>query len=140
MRIQNSIFERSDLVQMEALRHRMVRNNVLTSNIANAETPGFLALGYDFEKQLQELAAPTGALKLKANDPKHLLNGFTKASGEMKADVYVRPQESIGNDGNTVDVDKEMSQMAENQILYRATIEMLNRKIGLLRYAIQGGR
>ena len=52
----------------------------------------------------------------------------------------MKPTESIGNDGNTVDVDKEMTEMAANQIVYRATIEILNRQLGMLRYGINGGR
>jgi flagellar basal-body rod protein FlgB len=39
-----------------------------------------------------------------------------------------------------VDIDTEMAQFSENQILYRAAVESLNRKLGMLRYAISGGR
>ena len=54
-------------------------------------------------------------------------------------EVFVRPTESVGQDGNTVDVDEEMGRLAQNQIMYRSAVELLNRKIGTLKYAISAG-
>ncbi len=136
----NSLFDFSDKVQVAALGHRMRRSQVITSNIANAETPGFRALGYDFEKQLQEVTGGSEAIPVRTNNPKHLHNAFTQADGTIRPDVFVRPTESVAHDGNTVDIDTEMAQFSENQILYRASVETLNRKLGMLRYAISGGR
>ncbi len=134
------IFNFSDQLQMQSLNFRDKRNNVIAANIANAETPGFRAFGYDFEKQLQSIAKLNEPIDVKVANPKHLRNGFTNAEGKVKPDVYIRPNESIGEDGNTVDVDVEMAQLAKNQILFRTTVEALNRKIGVLKYAINGGR
>jgi flagellar basal-body rod protein FlgB len=67
-------------------------------------------------------------------------NNFTQTDGTIKPDVYVRPTESVDEDGNTVDMDTEMAQLAQNQILFKTAVETLNRKIGTLRYAINGGR
>ena len=47
------LFNHADKVQMASMQQRLQRSHVLNSNIANAETPGYRALGYDFEKQLQ---------------------------------------------------------------------------------------
>jgi flagellar basal-body rod protein FlgB len=134
------IFNFSDKLQMESLSQRSRRNEIITGNIANAETPGYRAFGYDFEKQLQDLAASKDAVNVKTTDPRHLKNNFTSADGKIKPDVYVRPSESVDEDGNTVDMDAEMSQLAQNQILFRTAVETLNRKIGTLKYAINGGR
>lgn len=134
------LFNFSDRLQMESLNHRFRRSQVLSANIANAETPGFRAIGYDFEDQLQELSGSNEPLKLKVTDLRHKTHEFVQADGTIQPDVFVRPTESVGNDGNTVDLDFEMSSLAQNQILYRTTIEALNRKIGIMRYAISGGR
>jgi flagellar basal-body rod protein FlgB len=134
------IFNFSDKIQMESLSQRSRRNEIITGNIANAETPGYRAFGYDFEKQLQDLAASKEAVGVKTTDPRHLKNNFTSADGKIKPDVYVRPSASVDEDGNTVDMDAEMSQLAQNQILFRTAVETLNRKIGTLKYAINGGR
>ncbi len=134
------LFNFSDRLQMQSLGFRGKRNEVVTANIANAETPGFRAFGFDFEKQLQVLGDDGAKSALKTSDPRHLRNAFTQADGNIRPDVFVRPTESVDEDGNTVDIDVEMSEMAKNQILYRTTVETLNRKIGMLKYAINGGR
>jgi flagellar basal-body rod protein FlgB len=138
--IVGGIFNFSDKLQMESLNQRSRRNEVITANIANAETPGYRAFGYDFEKQLQDLAKMNEPIAVKVTNPRHLKNNFTQADGSMKPDVYVRPTESVDQDGNTVDMDTEMAQLAQNQILFRTAVETLNRKIGTLKYAINGGR
>ena len=139
-RIQGGVFNFADRLQMAALDQRLKRSEVISGNIANAETPGFRALGYDFEDQLASMAGLDGKVPIKTSNEKHFQNAFTQANGKARADVFVRPTESIGEDGNTVDVDTEMVQMAQNQMLYRSAVEMINRKVGMIKYAINGGR
>lgn len=139
-RLIGGIFNFADRLQMVSLDQRNKRSEVISSNVANSETPGFRAIGYDFEEQLQAVSRLDRRTPLKVQDDRHLRNAFTKASGEIEPDVYVQPTESVGEDGNTVDVDSEMARMAQNQILYRSAVEMINRKVGIIRYAINGGR
>jgi len=134
------LFTRGDYVKMGALNQRLERQHVINSNVANAETPGYRALGYDFEEQLQALSGSEGDnIPMQASDPRHYINGMADADGTITPEVYLRPTESVGQDGNTVDVDQEMAAMAENQILYKATVELINKKIGTLKYAIANG-
>jgi flagellar basal-body rod protein FlgB len=134
------IFNPSDKLQFENLNRRLERNHVINSNIANAETPGFRAIGYDFEEQLQAVADANEGAEMKVSNPRHIIHSFASADGEIRPDVFVRPTETVGEDGNTVDLDLEMGDLAKNEILYRSAIETINRKIGILRYAINGGR
>lgn len=136
----SGIFNFADRLQMAALSQRATRAKVITSNIANAETPGFRALGYDFEKQLQAAAGTDEPLQMRTTSAAHLRNRYAGADGSLSPDVYVRPTESVGQDGNTVDVDVEMGEMAKNEILYRSAVEIINRKLATIRYAINGGR
>lgn len=138
-KVVGGIFDFHDRVQMETLNQRLERNKVITANVANSETPGFRAFGYDFEDQLQALADSSNPFLMKASDDKHFRNGHTEADGTFYPDVYMRPTESVSHDGNTVDVDDEMAKMAKNQILYQATVEFINRKVGILKYAIKAG-
>ncbi|MEZ4742021.1 MAG: flagellar basal body rod protein FlgB [Bdellovibrionota bacterium] len=108
--------------------------------MANSETPGYRAIGYDFEKQLQAVSGASDTLTMKTSSPRHFRQDLARADGSIIPDVYVRPTESISEDGNTVDVDQEMAKLAENEILYRTAVETINRKIGMIRYAINGGR
>ena len=134
------LFNFSDRLQMESLGLRTKRNDVITANVANAETPGYRAYGFDFEKQLQDVGKMNDPISVKTSRPGHLRNSFTSADGKITPDVFVTPTESVDEDGNTVEIDGEMAAMAKNQILYRTTVETLNRKIGMLKYAINGGR
>jgi flagellar basal-body rod protein FlgB len=136
----NQIFNKTQEVLEESLNLRMQRHMVNLSNISNSMTPGYRALGFDFEKQLQAAVGGPNETPMKTSDPRHIKNPGLSADGSLKPDLFVKPTESIGNDGNTVDVDQEMSEIAANQIIYRATIEILNRQLGMLRYGINGGR
>ena len=134
------IFDFSDNFQVEVLNHRLRRNQVVNANIANSETPGYRALGYDFEEQLQAVAEINDPIPVKVTNGMHRKHNLALANGSVTPDVFVRPTESIGHDGNTVDVDEEMAKLTQNDILYRTALETINRKIGLLKYAITGGR
>jgi flagellar basal-body rod protein FlgB len=119
---------------------RQLRNTVTSANIANAETPGYTAKKVDFEDALSRALTLEGAGTLKASDPGH----FPTGPGSLmntKADVYENPDANINNDGNTVDLEKEMSTLAENSILYKAAISLINKKLAALKYAAgDGGR
>jgi flagellar basal-body rod protein FlgB len=138
--IGNQIFGKPDAVLEESLNQRLKRQNVNVANITNSLTPGYRALGFDFEKQLQAAIGSDKDLIMKVSDSRQIKAPGMGADGVLKPDLYVKPTESIGNDGNTVDIDQEMTEVAGNQIIYKATIETLNRKLGMLRYAINGGR
>jgi flagellar basal-body rod protein FlgB len=138
--VANQVFSKADAVLEEGLNQRLKRQDVIASNLVNAYTPGYRALGYEFENQLQSAIGSEDGLPLKTTDAKHIKQPGLSADGNIKGDLHVKPSESIGNDGNSVDVDKEMSDMAANQLIYRATIETMNRRLGMMRYGINGGR
>ncbi|NBO38624.1 flagellar basal body rod protein FlgB [bacterium] len=136
----NQVFAKADSVLEESLNQRLIKQNVITSNISNAETPGYRALGYEFEEQLRAAVGNDGQMAIQATDARHFKHQGLTVNGDLRGDLHVKPTESIGNDGNTVDMDAEMAELAWNQTLYRATVELLNRRLGMLRYGINGGR
>lgn len=135
----DTLFSRSTETLESTLNHRLQRQKVIVSNIANAMTPGYRALGYEFETQLQKSVDASKRSRMASTDPRHFQGQGVLGDGQVKPDVHVKPTESVGNDGNTVDVDREMADLAENQILYNFTIEVLNRRLAMLRYGINGG-
>lgn len=139
MKIVGGLFTSDDKVQIESLNHRLTRNKVVTSNITNAETPGYRAIGYSFEEQLQALAGKDEPFPMRTTHDRHFRSSHLLEDGTVESDVFVRPTESVSEDGNTVDMDGEMADLAENQTLYRATIDLINRKLGTIRYAISNG-
>jgi flagellar basal-body rod protein FlgB len=137
--VSDTLFSNDTKTLESTLNHRLQRQKVIVGNIANSMTPGYRALGYDFETQLQKSLASGKSSSMTTTDPRHVRGQGVSGNGDFKADLHVKPTESIGNDGNTVDVDREMSDLAENQILYNFTVEVLNRRLAMLRYGINGG-
>jgi flagellar basal-body rod protein FlgB len=124
-----------------ALSLRSQRQQLLASNIANADTPQYKARDIDFANALQGVmargAAPAGTLV--ATAPAHL--GAAAPSSDVLPDgtaVLYRTPAQGSVDGNTVDMDVERNQFADNAIRYEAGITMINQQIRGLLAAIQG--
>ena len=118
---------------------RSLRQNVVTANIANAETPGYAAKKLDFEQALGRALELEGIGSMKTTSEGHFIGG-AGSMARVKADTYDNPDASINNDGNTVDLEREMSNLAENTIMYRAALQLINKKLASLRYAAGDGR
>jgi flagellar basal-body rod protein FlgB len=119
---------------------RQVRNNVISSNIANAETPGYQAKKVDFEEALGRALDLEGIGTPEGTEPGHYPVG-RGALSRVKADIYENPDVEVSNDGNTVDLEKEMASLAENSIMYKAAIQLINKKMAALKYAVtEGGK
>ncbi|WP_255989819.1 flagellar basal body rod protein FlgB [Chitinolyticbacter albus] len=121
--------------QESALSLRARRQEVLASNIANADTPQYKALDFDFRSAYEAAVSgkPTGTLK--ATDARHLQpqSQIDPLSPQM---LYRNPyQASI--DGNTVEMDTEMREFADNAIRYQAAITFMQRRVEGLRNAMQ---
>ncbi len=124
----------------ESLDQRLLKHNVHVSNVVNSETPGYRARGYEFEKQLQDAMGNNDRPKMRTTHSNHYMNTSQTRDGKIVPEVFIQPTESIGSDGNTVDVEKEMMAMAQNQIMYRTSADLISKKFALLHYAISGGR
>ena len=78
--------------------------------------------------------------ELSTNSPDHFAMG-TSAIGKERIEVEDNPDADVNPDRNTVDLDKEMSTLAENSILYKAALTLINKKMAMLKYGIgDGGR
>ncbi len=134
------IFDKTTDALSASVNFRLLRNNVVSSNIANAETPGYKAKKVDFEDALSRAIDISGLNKMNTDHGDHFPVG-RGAISRLKADVYDDPDISLGNDGNTVDLEKEMAKLAENTILYKAALKLINKKMAALKYvASEGGR
>ena len=118
----------------QALKLRAFRNQVLSANIANADTPNFKARDVDFSAALSQ-AKGDGAT-LRTTHDRHIRSMSTNSLG---ADVMYRLPMQPTLDGNTVSVDVEQAAFAENALQYRASLAFLDGKIRTLKYALKGG-
>lgn len=118
----------------QALQLRAFRNQVLSANIANADTPHYKARDVDFAGALS--AAKGESTSLKTTHAGHIRSLSTNALG---ADVQYRVPMQPTLDGNTVETDVEQAAFAENALMYRATLAFLDGQIRSIKYAIKGG-
>ena len=116
-----------------ALSLRSQRQQVLASNIANADTPNFKARDMDFNSALA--GAMSGASPTAAGP-----GAAASAAAPGAAALLYRAPVQGAVDGNTVDMDVERNQFADNAIRYEAGITMLNAQIRNMMAAIQGGQ
>ena len=129
---------RFDLDQVFAAHARALqignqRMELLSANLANADTPGFLARDVDFRAAMQ--AAEGSAFELEATRPGHIRIG----GDNRPADVLYRTAIQPSLDGNTVDTERESAAVAETAVRYEAALMFINSKIQGLRLAITGG-
>lgn len=135
----SDIFDKTTNALATSLHMRQIRNNVTASNIANAETPGYQARKMDFEGALQRALDLDGMSKLSTSSGDHIPVGGVSVKAS-RPDIYEDPEGIAGNDGNTVDVEKEMSALSENAIMYKAALQLINKKMAALKYAASEGR
>jgi flagellar basal-body rod protein FlgB len=111
-----------------ALRLRSARQELLASNIANADTPNYKAKDIDFASALQgAMSGSTTNLPLATTSTSH----FGSATGEnvMGAPVMYRNVLQPSADGNTVDMDVERAQFADNALRYEASVSFVSGQV-----------
>lgn len=109
------------------------RHNVIASNIANVDTPGFVP--QDLVRR-EELHGSAG-LPLAGTSPMHFPFG-----GDGGPSAFVATPDgmaTVGRDGNAVSLEHEMSRLAANDLRYDSIATMVSRHIGMLRYAASDG-
>lgn len=112
------------------------RHSLISSNISHLDTPRYKPKEIDFESALKQAMSPGPKASLARTDSRHL--GTVK---EGAAEVDVREEEDEWNGFNWVNIDREMTRLVENDLMYRTASEILMRKIALLREIIrEGGR
>jgi len=124
----------------DALKLRAERQRVLAANIANADTPNYKAMDFDFRQALlNATAGPTatasGGSALATTDSRHL---STTTLGLPGVDMQYRTPNQLSIDGNSVEMDTERARFADNAVRYEASLRFLSGQIKTLTLAIQG--
>ena len=124
----------------KTLDFRTQRQDLLASNIANKDTPGFKAEDLVFERSLEKAMHAEQPGPLKTTNEKHFNGRNTPPLELVKGQRIYSASPFPDFDGNTVDLDREMAKMAENQLMYNASIRMLTHQFRMLKTAITEGR
>lgn len=114
---------------------RTLRHNVIASNIANEETPGYKAKDINFQKELDK-SVSAGGIQLYNTQNNHF-SGKNPSNG---IEVIARQENAAGLDNNSVSLEGEMVKMAENTMMYNADMTILAKRFRSLREAIKEGR
>jgi flagellar basal-body rod protein FlgB len=123
-------------VHAAALQVRSRRTELLATNLANADTPGYQARDIDFRKALANAASTSPSpVTMQATHAGHLQ---AASASEANADLLYRTPLAPSVDGNTVDVQLEQAAFAENAVRYQATLSFLSSKFRGLMTAITG--
>ncbi|MFY4773880.1 flagellar basal body rod protein FlgB [Metabacillus sp. RGM 3146] len=129
-----NIFANSTMQSLEkAVDYSSLKQKVISNNIANVDTPNFKAQEVNFR---EALSSEVDKLQANRTDSKHF--EFTGGTGEPF--VFSNTNSSYQQNGNNVDIDSEMSEMAKNQIYYNALIDRLNGQFQSLKTVIRGGK
>ena len=122
--------------QSEALVLRAERQRLLASNIANADTPGYVARDMDFATALRQA---TGQQErpwtMAATNAGHL--PLTSGADTQRGLVYAAASQT-NLDRNTVDMDRERANFADNAVKYEASLRFLNGSVSTMLTAIKG--
>lgn len=154
----SGLIDQATSILSQALDGLSSRQSAISSNLANIDTPGYQAQTVDFETALsQEVQAmefsgsstvspadpstgPSAAVAMLTNDPRQyssIPSGFS-SSGATTSTTESTANENLRNDGNTVDLETEMTALTETQIKYSAVSELLTAKFNQL-YDVLGG-
>jgi len=121
-------------VMKKSLDLMSTRQSLISSNIGNLDTPGFKASDIDFQGELREALGAKGQLNLRSTNEKHFGPKNSNISS-LTADPF-EEEDAAKSNGNNVNVDKEMAKLAENQIVYNATIQLMMKRGSTVRAAV----
>ena len=123
----------------DALLLRSRRSEILASNLANADTPGYKAKDFDFKAAMADAMGvgsefKKGSLKMTSTNAKHIQN----SQSNFSADIMYRNPYQPSLDGNTVETGIEKTKFSENSVHYTASLRFLSGKFKSLTKAVKG--
>ncbi|MDD5478616.1 flagellar basal body rod protein FlgB [Rhodoferax sp.] len=141
-------------IHAKALVLRAERQRILASNMANADTPGYVARDFNFKDALAQMTGqssrslpplsmtPSGAASQSAGNTTHVnhmaLGGLSQGQlgGNPTLAYAMQSQPSV--DGNSVDMDRERASFVDNSVRYESTLRFINGQSKTILSAIQG--
>ncbi|MFQ5780310.1 MAG: flagellar basal body rod protein FlgB, partial [Nitrospiria bacterium] len=130
-----SLFNKTMSLMAQALNLRSERHRVISSNIANQDTPGYQAKEIRFKEIMNAVNDISPQIRLKKTNPAHVSTS-AHPSSPMSARATRSPATgSTRLDGNTVKGEEEMAKLAENTLMYNATAQIIASKFRGLKNA-----
>jgi flagellar basal-body rod protein FlgB len=134
-------FNLPDIPIFSVLRERMAwlnqRQTVLSDNVANADTPGYVARDLkplDFEKELQSASIAQKLPGLTVTDPRHIV--ANTATGSSEFSISDTPDVEANPNGNAVSLEQEMIKVSDTQMQFQAAANLYGKAMTLMKTAI----
>ncbi|HWJ80370.1 MAG TPA: flagellar basal body rod protein FlgB [Niallia sp.] len=125
------LFSKTISTLENAINYSNTKQKVISQNIANVDTPNYKAKDVSFKDTL------TKTMEANLTNEKHI-PFTTSTSGGTK--ILTKTGVTYNNNGNSVDMDQEMTDLASNQIYYNALIDRISGKFNTLETVIKGGK
>jgi len=136
--VSQGLFNQTFSVLEKSMNLRSQKHTLLASNIANMDTPNYKAFDILVEKEMQKTASISDTMPLTRTLSTHIpLTGIRDVNAPEIQEVEKSPYD-FHHDGNTVDIDKTMSTISENGLLYNASAQIISKKFQSLMTAING--
>lgn len=117
----------------KSLDYAMLKNKTISNNIANVDTPGYKTKEVDFKKVFNQ--ALSESVEANRTHEKHI--PFQVVSHNLP--IKTGKNTTYTNNGNNVDIDLEMTELAKNQIYYQSLVDRLNGKFNSILTVLKGG-
>lgn len=127
------IFDQTMNTLENSLQYSTTKNKTISNNIANIDTPNYKAQDVSFRSMLQDASEN---LQLKNTNNQH----FKKTTNNSPHVITTKNNATYNHNGNNVDIDKEMADLAENQLHYRSLVDRLNGKFQTIQNVVRGGK
>jgi flagellar basal-body rod protein FlgB len=113
---------------------RAKKHNMITSNVANIDTPNYRSFNFEIEQAMERVMSKKSETALRITNPGHIRHGSHESmTGVEQAIKGIIKEEKTG------DIDKAMMDLSQNSILYNASAQILSRKYNKLKQVINGG-
>ena len=130
---------KNDQLIKAALEGLTARQRTIADNVANVDTPEFKASRVSFETALKQ-AQGTVDQPLRMFKVENAVAAPGEAPADMKPTVIQETDLGRRNDGNNVDIDREMLELSDTNVRFNALIQSMSNKISNLRYVLNDGR
>jgi len=135
--IDRLLFNKTMSVLEQGLNAASLRNTVIANNLANVETPGYKRSDVVFEEELRKALSQNNTFLGFRTNEKHIPIGSPSVIN-VSPQTVIEKDTTMRNDGNNVDIDREMAALAKNEIMYQAIAQELNGEFQKLKSAIAG--
>ena len=131
------LFDKTLGLLEKSLNLRLNQQELSASNLANSETPGYRPKHINFQSTMQAVMGKDRSGVLRRTHPSHLEGEGSESGIQLRLISESGPASA---DRISVDMDTEMVRVAENGLLYNATVQALSRKLAILKQSVEGVR